>query len=63
MLHQFFLGLLLRLEPEQFGHPLFDGADKNGGDIGAGDLGGLIGGEKRYPVPGQFPSSLTGSDG
>jgi hypothetical protein len=63
MLHQSFPVLLLKLEPEPFRHPLFDPADKNGGGIDAGDLGGLIGGEQRYPVPGQFLSSLTGSDG
>jgi len=38
---------------------LFDPADKNGGGIDAGDQAGLIDGEQRYPVPGQFISSLT----
>ena len=35
----------MAVDTEPFRHPSLDSADKNGGGIDTGDLGGLIGGE------------------
>jgi hypothetical protein len=47
-------GLLLELEPVPLRHTLLHPADQDGSGVDAGDVGGLVGGEQRYPVAGQL---------
>ena len=54
MLDQPFPDFLLQLEPVPFRHSLLYPADKNRGGVNALDIGGLVGGEKRDALAGQF---------
>ena len=54
VLDEAFPGFLLQLEPEPFRDALLHPPDQDGGGIDAVDDGGLVGGEQRDPVAGQF---------
>ena len=49
-----FPDLLLQLEPVPFRHALLDPPDQDGGGVDSFDVGGLVGGEQRDALPGQF---------
>ena len=49
-----FPGFLLELQPEPFRDALLDPADQDGGGVDAFDDGGLVGGEQRDALAGQF---------
>ncbi len=54
MLDQPFPDLLFQLEPVPFRDALLDPPHQDRGRIHAFDVGGLVGGEKRYSLPGEF---------
>jgi hypothetical protein len=54
MLDQPFPDLLLQLQPVPFRDALLDAADQDGGGVDAFDVGGLVGGEQRDALPGEF---------
>ena len=54
MLDQSFPDLLLQLEPVPFRHALLNPPDQDRGGVDALDVGGLVGGEQRDSLPGQF---------
>jgi hypothetical protein len=52
VLDQPFPDFFLELDAVPLGDALLDPADKDGGGLDPGDVGGLVGGEQRDPVPG-----------
>ena len=63
MLDQPFPGFLFQLEPEPFRDALLHPPDQHGGGVDALDDGGLVGGEQRDPVAGQFLLQLQRVEG
>ena len=53
-----FPGFFFQLEAEVFGESLLDPADQKSGRVDAFNVGGLVGGEQRNALVGQFPFQL-----